>query len=121
MKLYILFLALVFCSCNSTSTGTFVISDFIKDTLISPETKTKNSMTLWLYIKGSANDTIIVNGVKWKVNSDKIDSLQLDYFSQKLSIKFEPYKAQKEKLRLNTNYSKEENESLNLHVLGFFH
>ncbi|MGA6118703.1 hypothetical protein [Sphingobacterium anhuiense] len=100
MKLNILFFALVFCSCNSTSTGTFVISDFSKDTLISPETKTKNPMTLWLYIKGSANDSIMVNGVKWKVSSDKIDSLQLDYFSQKLSIRFEPYKATEGKIEV---------------------
>ncbi|WP_426477530.1 hypothetical protein ACP3T3_20265 [Chryseobacterium sp. CBSDS_008] len=97
----ILFFSILFFACSYNNRGSFVIDDFSRDTTILAKTNSHSPTTLWLYIKGSTNDTIIINDVKWKVNAGKIDSLQLDHYTPELAIKIEHYKATSGKIEVD--------------------
>ncbi|MDM1296498.1 hypothetical protein HX021_19610 [Sphingobacterium sp. N143] len=97
---FILFISMMFISCSYNNRGKFVITDFSKDTTFQVKTKSSSPTTLWLYIKGSTNDTIMINEVKTKVNPGKVDSLQMDEYYPDFSIRFKHFKATKGKIEV---------------------
>ncbi|REC61785.1 hypothetical protein DRF65_13685 [Chryseobacterium pennae] len=90
----------MFISCNSDNRGLFVITDFSKDSTFQVKTKSSSPTTLWLYVKGTTNDTIMLNHVKTKVNPGKVDSLQMDNYYPEFSIQFKPLKATQGKIEV---------------------
>jgi hypothetical protein len=97
---FILFIGMMFISCSYDNRGTFIITDFSKDTTFQVKTKSSSPTTLWLYLKGYTNDTIMINEIKTKVSTGKVDSLQLDKYYPDFSIRFKPLKATEGKIEV---------------------
>ncbi|WP_144062789.1 hypothetical protein [Sphingobacterium paucimobilis] len=86
-------------SCDRNNIGEWEITDLSQDTLLTASTTAKSVAVILLKVKGYADDSIKVHGIRIPGGPIDID-IRSDWYDQEVKVGFDPYKATKGYLRI---------------------